>query len=401
MKDLSVIYIGKDTEMIQLFETSDSFKLVHFPNGLQAINWLTSFKFNTFDQTQKFEIIQIDLIVSESNLPGVDGFGFFQLLKKRCIDFSTPYILVTSNFKDSLRIEAFKMGIDGYMPKPLDTQTLVNRALYLINEKQKLKSVLQKEALELKPLIHSYKTKLIKRIFDLTVASIALLFASPIFLFTAIALKLESKGPIFYASKRVGSNFNIFNFYKFRSMYPDADKRLKEVAHLNQYKEAEVELFCSECAKLPEGEFCSSILYTDKERICERMVNIRKNAKKAFLKIPNDPRITKVGNFIRNSSIDELPQLVNVLKGDMSIVGNRPLPVGEANAITKSKWAERFNAAAGITGLWQVELRGQGGIMSEEERFKLDNKYAENNSFWGDIRLILRTFPALFQNEKV
>ena len=184
-------------------------------------------------------------------------------------------------------------------------------------------------------------------------------------------------------------------------MYPDADKRLKEVEHLNQYKDDEVELFCSECAKLAEGQLCSPAVYYDKDRICERMAIKRKKAKKAFLKIPNDPRITKVGNFIRNTSIDELPQLLNVLKGDMSIVGNRPLPLNEANAITASQWSRRFRASAGLTGLWQVELRGKGGIMSEDERFKLDNLYAENNSFFGDIKLILRTFPALFQKEKV
>lgn len=400
MKDLTLLYIGEDTEIINTFDASDLFKLVHFPNGLQALNWLTSFGFNAFNQTQKIEIIHVDLIVSETNLAGVDGFGLFQLFKKRCVDFSTPFILITSNYRDALNTEAFKIGVDAYLPKPIDCQNIFNKLQYLINEKQKLKLVLQEKSSEIES-IKFYKTKLIKRIFDISVASLALIFTFPIFLVTAIALKLESKGPIFYASKRVGSNSRIFDFYKFRSMYPDADKRLKEVEHLNQYKEAEVELFCSECAKLPEGKYCSTIVYADNERMCERMHLKRKNAKKAFLKIPNDPRITKVGNFIRNTSIDELPQLVNVLKGDMSIVGNRPLPVGEANAITKSKWAERFNAAAGITGLWQVELRGQGGVMSEEERFRLDNKYAETNTFLGDIKLIFRTFPALFQSEKV
>jgi lipopolysaccharide/colanic/teichoic acid biosynthesis glycosyltransferase len=131
------------------------------------------------------------------------------------------------------------------------------------------------------------------------------------------------------------------------------------------------------------------------------MVIKRQNAKKAFLKIQNDPRITKVGKFIRNTSIDELPQLFNVLKGDMSIVGNRPLPVYEAYAITKSHWARRFRAAAGLTGLWQVELRGRGGFMSEEERFVLDNRYAQNNSFLGDLRLLAKTVPIIFQKADV
>jgi lipopolysaccharide/colanic/teichoic acid biosynthesis glycosyltransferase len=120
----------------------------------------------------------------------------------------------------------------------------------------------------------------------------------------------------------------------------------------------------------------------------------------------NDPRITKVGKIIRNTSIDELPQLINVIKGDMSIVGNRPLPVYEAEQLTLGLISKRFLAPAGITGLWQVELRGNGGVMSEDERKRLDNLYAENfvngnYSFWYDMKLILRTVPALFQKDTV
>ena len=125
-----------------------------------------------------------------------------------------------------------------------------------------------------------------------------------------------------------------------------------------------------------------------------------------FIKILDDPRITRVGKFIRNTSIDELPQLINVIKGDMSIVGNRPLPVYEAELLTKDAMSKRFLAPAGITGLWQVELRGRGGNMSEEERMRLDNEYADNftgnrYSFWYDMKLILRTFPGLIQKSTV
>ena len=116
--------------------------------------------------------------------------------------------------------------------------------------------------------------------------------------------------------------------------------------------------------------------------------------------------MTKVGKFIRNTSIDELPQLINVIKGDMSIVGNRPLPVYEGNLLTKGLIMKRFGAPAGITGLWQVELRGRGGVMSESEREDLDNQYADhftgnNYSFWYDLKLILRTARALFQKDSV
>ena len=131
-----------------------------------------------------------------------------------------------------------------------------------------------------------------------------------------------------------------------------------------------------------------------------------KESKVKFVKISNDPRVTKVGKFIRNTSIDELPQLINVIKGDMSIVGNRPLPVYEADLLTKGVSAKRALAPAGITGLWQVELRGKGGVMSEAEREKLDNDYADhftgkNYHFRYDFKLILRTFRALFQKDSV
>jgi len=154
---------------------------------------------------------------------------------------------------------------------------------------------------------------------------------------------------------------------------------------------------------MTDGEYCSPTLFTSGQKVCEYWyTQLKKNETKAtFIKIIDDPRITKVGKFIRNTSIDELPQLINVLKGDMSIVGNRPLPLYEAELLTSDDWSERFMGPAGITGLWQVELRGKKGGMSEEERKSLDNQYAMTYSFLGDIKLILRTIPALFQKENV
>ena len=126
-----------------------------------------------------------------------------------------------------------------------------------------------------------------------------------------------------------------------------------------------------------------------------------KNKKNAFVKYENDPRITKVGHIIRKYSIDELPQLINILKGDMSIVGNRPLPLYEAELLTSDDYIERFMAPAGLTGLWQVEKRGDQGALSAEERKQLDIKYARNFSFRMDIRIIFKTFTAFVQKENV
>ncbi|RZL16165.1 MAG: sugar transferase, partial [Pedobacter sp.] len=247
-----------------------------------------------------------------------------------------------------------------------------------------------------------------KRVFDVFFAGLALFFLSPLFLIIYVLIKIESKGPVFYYSLRAGTGFKVFKFYKFRSMFVNADQRIKDLKHLNQYdldaglKEPDGvirESLCNQCAG--EGK-CQYPLYADNIQWCEKDFKYSKmvNSGSAFFKIKNDPRITKVGNFIRNTSIDELPQLWNVIIGDMSIVGNRPLPLYEAEKLTTDKYVLRFAAPAGITGLWQVEKRGKGD-MSEEERLMLDNTYAKNQSFVNDIKLILKTIPALLQKENV
>jgi lipopolysaccharide/colanic/teichoic acid biosynthesis glycosyltransferase len=256
--------------------------------------------------------------------------------------------------------------------------------------------------------IKTYKTPLGKRVFDVFFAGLALLLLSPVFLVVIIALKLESKGPVFYYSPRIGTGYRTFKFYKFRSMYVNADKKLKDLKHLNQYTAAAAPAatntggeLCDECRLM--GTKCQFPLHADNHAWCEKQYLFSKKAQagSAFIKLKNDPRITKVGKILRNTSIDELPQLWNVIIGDMSIVGNRPLPLYEAEKLTTDKYALRFLAPAGITGLWQVEKRGKAGEMSEDERLMLDNAYAKNYSVWYDIKLILRTIPALLQKENV
>ena len=121
----------------------------------------------------------------------------------------------------------------------------------------------------------------------------------------------------------------------------------------------------------------------------------------AFVKIENDPRVTKVGKFIRKTSIDELPQLFNILKGDMSVVGNRPLPLYEAEKLTADASIDRFMAPAGLTGLWQVEERGKGGMMSAEERKQLDITYGQTYNFMLDMKIIFRTLTSMIQKGNV
>lgn len=202
-----------------------------------------------------------------------------------------------------------------------------------------------------------------KRLFDVAVSATALVLLSPLLFLIGIAVKLESRGPIFYIAKRAGRGYRIFNFYKFRTMVADADKKVEQLVHLNQY-------------------------------------NTTSTQGPVFFKVSNDPRITRVGAFLRNTSLDELPQLFNVLLGDMSLVGNRPLPLYEAQTLTTDEWAARFMAPAGITGLWQIKKRGQED-MSIEERINLDIEYANRNNFMYDLWLMANTPTALMQKSNV
>ena len=271
-----------------------------------------------------------------------------------------------------------------------------------------------------------FKIPVWKRLFDIVFSALAIILLSPVSILTAIAIRLESKGPIIFKSKRVGTNYTIFDFLKFRSMYCDAEERLKEVTKEagNQYMENKQEEKSQEdehtiTAPLgTEAEMMmmnmgmeSDMMISDDEVMLvgddyvvaesDYAKEKKEEIESAFVKIENDPRVTKVGKFIRKYSIDELPQLFNILKGDMSIVGNRPLPLYEAEKLTADKSIDRFMAPAGLTGLWQVEERGKGGMMSAEERKQLDIEYGRNYSFKMDMQIIFRTLTAFVQKDNV
>jgi len=269
-------------------------------------------------------------------------------------------IVVVSAFSNKTwKSKAMALKVHDFYTFPFPIEDLCERLTFLV----KFKLIKPKLAELSQKVDVRYNMPVYKRLFDIVVSGAALLALSPLFLVVAALIRLESKGKVIYKSKRVGTGYRIFDFYKFRSMRTGADKEIDILTQQNQYTDTET-------------------------------------GKSAFVKIKNDPRITKVGNFIRNTSIDELPQLFNVLKGDMSLVGNRPLPLYEAEMLTSNEWTTRFLGPAGLTGLWQISKRGKEE-MSERERKKLDNYYATNYSFWLDLKIIAGTFPALLQKEKV
>lgn len=238
----------------------------------------------------------------------------------------------------------------------------------------------------------------IKRAIDIMVATLMLILVSPILLLAAIIIRWESPGSIFYVSKRVGQGYRVFDLYKLRTMSVGADKQLDKLASRNQYS-AEREEQPTDCpACIQQNDYCSPVFVSDKEMICERRFLAQtKEQQTVFFKVENDPRITAAGRFFRRTSIDELPQLINVLKGDLSLVGNRPLPLYEAEQLTVDGAVDRFLAPAGITGLWQVSRRGHHEV-SFEERIALDSSYAQTRSLLGDLKIMLMTVPAVIQS---
>ena len=257
--------------------------------------------------------------------------------------FQNIYIvLIAPEMTREEKISYLQAGTDCVISESTSKEDLVK--LLGIAEKCKRMEKARKPQIK-EPDLAIFKLPLWKRVFDIIFSSMALLCLSPIFIITVIWIKLEDKGPAFYKSKRVGSNYKVFDFYKFRSMYMDAEERKKELMQQNEM----------------DG---------------------------LMFKMKDDPRIIPIGHFIRKYSIDELPQFFNVLKGDMSIVGTRPPTVDEYEQY-QVHHRGRLASKPGITGLWQVSGRNQ--ITDFEEIVELDTDYIMRWSVVEDIRIILKT----------
>jgi len=199
------------------------------------------------------------------------------------------------------------------------------------------------------------RRRLVKRAFDLMTASVLLVVLSPLFLLIALLIRLDSPGPALYRQERIGENGRPFTMLKFRSMVRDADPRVHQ-------------------------EYVTDLI--------RRNVSPQaQSGRGGHLKPQQDPRVTRVGRIIRKASLDELPQLFNVLRGEMSLVGPRPALAYEV-AVYKEWHRRRLSALPGITGLWQVVARNQ---VSFDDMVRLDIEYIEHQSLWYDISILLRT----------
>lgn len=330
-----------------------------------------------------------DLIVVDLNLGEEHGLTLIKYLKSNPKYSDIAILVLSGEEKSEIRIECLTAGADDFVGKPFHPEELKLRIDKLLSFKDDSKEL--DEINKMGDFVFPEpKMSFRKRVFDVVLSLTAILILLPVFITVGVLIKLDSKGPFLYLSKRVGAGYKIFDLYKFRTMKVNADQEIGKMDDFNMYKKSEVEV-----AQNDDKE-----LIYDGGWISEQTLQTKKEGKAAFMKFQNDPRITRLGTFLRNSSLDELPQLFNIVKGDMSIVGNRPLPPYEAEKLTKDESAARFLAPAGLTGLWQVTKRGQTGV-SEKERMELDNTYAHEHNWLYDIKLILKTFPAVFQSEKM
>jgi len=321
-------------------------------------------KFDTLEDLHYFlneqSILTLpDIMIIETDPQG-NCFQFIKKIKTNPLWRGLITVLISSKTHKDWKSRALQLKVHDFYIIPFPIEHLLERLNFLVKFKH-----IKPQLSTLEDANITYKLPLGKKLFDIVVSALGILILSPVLMLTAIFIKMDSKGPIIYKSKRVGTGYKIFDFYKFRSMQIDADKQLEELAELNRYEREE-----------------------------------HPPTKSIFVKLKDDPRVTRVGKLIRRTSIDELPQLFNVIKGDMSLVGNRPLPLYEAEMLTSNEWSQRFMGPAGVTGLWQIKSRGKKDI-SARERKKFDNFYASKYSFWFDLEIMIKTVPVIFHKEKL
>ncbi len=289
--------------------------------------------------------VQFVGFVDDNPLGRGDLLGELEDLPDLCQRFGIARVVVCFSRTHPERTTEVLKGLAGKV-----AVSVVPRYYELITARSHVEDLSGLPMLDIAPASLSTGARAFKRTFDIAASSAMLLLLSPLMALFAVAIKLSSSGPVFFRQIRTGRDERPFAMLKFRTMYEDAESRRQELAHLNEM----------------DGP---------------------------LFKITNDPRITSVGRFLRRTSLDEIPQLINVWKGDMSLVGPRPFVVEESEEI--DGWArKRFEARPGMTGLWQVSGRNE---LSHLELCRLDYLYVASWSFWWDMQILWRTPSTVFR----
>lgn len=339
---------GRYDEALRDYDAADDYDVQSFESTYHAFRYLQH-------RLKDPQAGAIEAVVCDVKTLAREGYLFVHNLRRDETFCDVPIVGIdrTGEFAST---DVLVEGVDDCYVAPVSWEVLRER----IGQIREFRSMMRADCgAEAVTADHAYAIPRGKRAFDVVFALAALAAFGPLMLLIALAIRLSSEGPILYTSKRIGTGYEEFEFLKFRSMVVDAEAKVAELMKDNQY-----------------------------------------GADGAFFKVKNDPRVTGIGRLIRNTSLDELPQLINVLRGDMSVVGNRPLPLREAETLTSEEWSERFLAPAGITGMWQTSGRGKD-TMRTEDRMALDIEYARRYSPLTDLKILFKTFGAMKQDANV
>jgi exopolysaccharide biosynthesis polyprenyl glycosylphosphotransferase len=298
---------------------------------------------------------------------GLDVIGFMDDEPLELPERSPVYLGQLDRLEPLVQAHGVERVIVGFSKQPATTQVellrrcaevgvrvdIVPRLFEVLGSRSTLHTIGGIPLISVKAPQLSRTARVMKRALDLSLALVGLILCAPFFAFAAARIKLESPGPVFFRQERMGSGGQTFRIFKFRSMSTDAEERKDEVSNLNMHQEEGPRMF----------------------------------------KAPQDPRVTSFGRFMRRWSLDELPQLFNVVVGDMSLVGPRPLVLGEDENIQGHR-RRRLHIKPGLTGLWQVLGRSD---IPFSEMVTLDYIYVTNWSLWGDVKLLVRTIPVVLR----
>ena len=341
---------GRYDEALRDYEVADALDVQSFDSTYRAYQYLQAGAPGAADTCA---------VICDAEKLHREGYLFVHNLRRDPTLARLPVIAIDRS-GEFASVDLLSTGIDDVYVAPVSWEVLTERIRQIAEYRRLLEEEVGGDAgADLTPAEDPFRIPAGKRAFDVAFALLALAFFAVPMLAIAAAIKLTTRGDVFYKSRRIGTGYEEFDFLKFCSMVPDADKLVDELREQNRY-----------------------------------------GAEGAFFKMANDPRVTPIGRIIRRTSLDELPQLINVLRGDMSIVGNRPLPLGEAETLTSEQWSERFLAPAGITGKWQTSGPTKDK-MGTDERMALDIEYARTYSPLMDLQILFKTFGAMKQESNV
>jgi Undecaprenyl-phosphate galactose phosphotransferase WbaP len=291
----------------------------------------------------------VGYLSNDINGNGLNRLGSIKDFSEVVDKYNVEMIFIVSKMENVE--EVINIGLDKYI-----SIYSINNSINLPNYPMEIEIINDMPILKLKDVFISGFEGHMKRLLDFTLSLIALIILSPLFVVISLLIKLTSPGPVFFVQDRIGLNGKLFKAYKFRTMVINAEEILLKWLEEN-----------------PE--------------IREEYL--------VHHKLKNDPRVTKIGKFLRKTSLDELPQLFNVLKGDMSLVGPRPYLVRELND-TKHYARFLWRVPPGITGLWQISGRNE---VDFEGRLEMDMQYISNWNLWLDINILFKTIPAVLKRD--